>query len=91
MIRRVGLTAGLLALPALAYATTSMNLVIAAFYFTPLLSVVGITISFCTLIVFLDKRFPLVSALPSVLIGIASGFNFYAAYVLGNSFDGGQC
>jgi len=91
MVRRIGLIAGLLALPALAYATNSMNLAIAAFYFTPFLSVGGIIIALCYFIVVFDKHFPLVSNLPSVLIGIASGFNFYAVYLLGNSFGGGQC
>lgn len=92
MIRRIGLVAALMAFPMpVAYVTSSTSLIIAAFYFTPLLSVIGVTIALSYLIVFGDRRFPFFSALPSLLVCIASAFNFYAAYILGSSFDGGNC
>ena len=75
----------------IAYATHSMGLGILAFVVRPIAALVGAALSVGYFMICRDRRFPAITALPSVLMLLGAASDLWSVYVLGPLIGGGGC
>ena len=75
----------------IAYATHSINLGTLAFVVRPIVAIAGVTLSVGYFMICRDRRFPTITALPSVLMLFGAVTDLYSVYILGPLIGGGGC